>query len=44
MDTQIGSEIYADKAYNDYTVEDELAELGFSCKPICKSNSKRRAA
>lgn len=41
FDLPVGSEIYADKAYNDYTVEDELAELGISFKPIRKKNSKR---
>ncbi len=41
FDLPVGSEIYADKAYNDYTVEDELAELGLSFKPIRKRNSKR---
>lgn len=41
FDLPVGSEVYADKAYNDYTVEDELAELGITFAPIRKRNSKR---
>ena len=36
-----GSEIYADKAYNDYRVEDDLADLGIYLLPLRKKNSKR---
>lgn len=36
-----GAEVFADKAYNDYRVEDELAELDISLLPIRKKNSKR---
>ena len=36
-----GAEIYADKAYNDYRVEDELADLGIYLLPLRKKNSKR---
>jgi hypothetical protein len=36
-----GSEIYADKAFNDYRFEEELKELGLSLLPIRKKNSKR---
>jgi hypothetical protein len=42
FDLPPGATIYADKAYNDYTVEDALAERGLSLQPIRKSNSKRR--
>lgn len=36
-----GAEVFADKAYNDYRVEDELAELDISLLPLRKKNSKR---
>jgi hypothetical protein len=36
-----GTKICADKAYNDYRVEDELAEVGIALLPIRKKNSKR---
>jgi hypothetical protein len=36
-----GAQICADKAYNDYLVEEELAELGITLLPIRKKNSKR---
>ncbi len=36
-----GAEIYADKAYNDYRVEDELADLGLHLLPLRKKNSNR---
>ena len=40
-----GSLVYADKAYNDYTVEDALEEAcGISLMPIRKKNSKRPVA
>lgn len=41
FDLPVGSEVYADKAYNDYRVEDALADLGISFLPIRKKNSKR---
>lgn len=41
FDLPSGATIYADKAYNDYTVEDELAQRGLAFQPIRKSNSKR---
>lgn len=41
FDLPVGSHIYADKAYNHYQLEDELAELGLTFQPIRKSNSKR---
>jgi hypothetical protein len=41
FDLPVGSEIYADKAYNDYRVEDELADLGIYLMPLRKKNSKR---
>lgn len=36
-----GAKICADKAYNDYLVEEDLAELGITLLPIRKKNSKR---
>jgi hypothetical protein len=36
-----GATICADKAYNDYRVEDELAESGITLLPIRKKTSKR---
>lgn len=36
-----GAKICADKAYNDYRVEDELAEAGITLLPIRKKTSKR---
>lgn len=43
FDCQLPScaQICADKAYNDYLVEEELAELGITLLPIRKKNSKR---
>ena len=41
FDLPAGAEIYADKAYNDYRVEDELADLGIYLLPLRKKNSKR---
>lgn len=41
FDLPVGSKIYADKAYNDYTVEDELAALGLEFSPMRKKDSKR---
>ena len=41
-DLSPGSVVYADKAYNDYEIEDLLAEVeGIRLLPICKKNSKR---
>ena len=37
------SEIYADKAYTDYEVEDVLADVRLHLLPMRKSNSKRPA-
>jgi hypothetical protein len=37
-----GSEIYADGAYTDYTIEDDLREMdGIKLSPVRKKNSKR---
>lgn len=36
-----GAEVYADKAFNDYRVEDDLAEVGIKLLPIRKKNSHR---
>lgn len=36
-----GAKVCADKAYNDYRVEDELAESGITLLPIRKKTSKR---
>jgi len=42
FDLQPGSTVYADKIYNDYLVEDRLAEDGeIDFSPFRKSNSKR---
>ena len=41
FDLPIGSHIYADKVYNHYQFEDELAELGLAFQPIRKNNSTR---
>jgi hypothetical protein len=41
FDLPAGAEVFADKAYNDYRVEEALAELGISLLPIRKKNSKR---
>lgn len=37
-----GATIFADKAYNDYVVEEELAESGITLMPIRKKTSTRR--
>ena len=41
FDLPEGAKIYADKAYNDYGIEDELAELGLKLLPLRKKNSQR---
>ena len=42
FDLQKGSTVYADKAYNDYTLEDLLEEAcGIHLMPLRKKNSKR---
>ena len=35
------STVYADKAYNDYKMEDELKQRGIDLLPLRKQNSKR---
>lgn len=42
FDLPEGAEVYADKAYNDYTIEDVLMEAGINLLPIRKKNSKRK--
>jgi hypothetical protein len=42
FDLPEGAEVYADKAYNDYTIEDVLKEAGINLLPIRKKNSKRK--
>ena len=42
FDLPTGSEIYADKIYNNYSIEDTLNEAGLQFKPLRKSNSKRK--
>ena len=42
FDVPDGSEIYADKIYNNYSIEDVLSEAGIQFKPLRKSNSKRK--
>ena len=37
-----GSVIYADKAYNDYAIEDALDTAGIALKPLRKKNLKRQ--
>ena len=37
-----GSRVYGDKAYNNYEIEDSLAEAGVELKSIRKKNSKRQ--
>lgn len=37
-----GSVIFADKAYNDYSLEDSLMERGIHLMPLRKKNSKRK--
>ena len=37
-----GSHVYGDKAYNNYEIEDSIAEVGVELKPIRKKNSKRQ--
>lgn len=44
FDVPEGAWITADKAYNDYTVEDLLAEAGRTLSPLRKVNSKRAVA
>ncbi|MBV9864731.1 MAG: IS982 family transposase [Abitibacteriaceae bacterium] len=41
LDLPLGSTIYADKAYNDYTWEDVLHAAGLTLQPQRKKNSKR---
>lgn len=41
FDLPEGAEVYADKAYNDYSIEDVLKEAGIHLLPIRKKNSKR---
>ena len=36
-----GSHVHGDKAYNNYQIEDILADVGVEMQPIRKSNSKR---
>ena len=36
-----GSHVHGDKAYNNYQIEDILADVGVQMQPIRKSNSKR---
>jgi len=42
FDLPEGSKIYADKAYNDYLIEDILMEAGIKLLPIRKKNSQRK--
>ena len=42
FDLPTGSEVYADRIYNNYLLEDVLAEAGIEFKPLRKSNSKRK--
>ena len=42
FDLPPGSRVYGDKAYNNYEIEDSLAEAGVELKPIRKKNSKRQ--
>ena len=39
FDLPVGSQVFGDKAYNHYVVEDVLAACGISLIPIRKSNS-----
>ncbi|MFZ1389359.1 MAG: IS982 family transposase [Thiolinea sp.] len=41
LDLPVGSKIVADKAYNHYALEDELAQVGIALSPLRKANSKR---
>ncbi len=41
FDLPEGAEILADKAYNDYDFEDQLAEVNVLLSPLRKTNSKR---
>jgi len=41
FDLAEGSKIYADKAYTDYSIEDNLMEAGIKLCPIRKKNSQR---
>ena len=41
FDVPVGSQVFGDKAYNHYVVEDVLAECGIFLIPIRKSNSTR---
>lgn len=41
FDLPVGSQIFADKAYNDYDVEDLLGDAGIHLIPDRKKNSKR---
>lgn len=42
FDVPPGSEVYADKIYNNYLLEDILREAGIEFLPIRKKNSKRK--
>ena len=42
FDLPTGSRVYADKAYNDYRVEDALAVAGVQLLPMRKRNQKRQ--
>ena len=42
FDLPPGSRVYGDKAYNNYEIEDSIAEAGVELKPIRKKNSKRQ--
>ena len=44
FDLEPGSTVYADCGYNDYIVEDLLAEHGIRFLPMRKKNSKRQLA
>lgn len=41
FDLPTGALIVADKAYNDYEIEDILADVGLTLRPLRRSNSKR---
>jgi hypothetical protein len=41
FDLPEGSEVYADRIYNDYVLEDVYHEAGFLFRPLRKKNSKR---
>ena len=42
FDLPAGARVYADKAYNDYRVEDALAVAGVRLLPMRKRNQKRQ--